>query len=347
MEDAQSHDILSQYPATLAPDATLEARTRWMESQLELYELALNAINDGVVVTDHTGIMTYANPAAATIFACPVQSMIGERVLRWIEDVENETPIAEVVDRGESVRNRRVLVRGGDGRRVSVLLSVTPMFLHGRIVRVIGLFRDLTEVERMNEGLRKALEAASRLARTDEKTGLLNERAYRERLERVIGLARRRGEALGVVLIDSNGLKRVNDTCGYEAGDCVIREIGKAIKRTLYDTDTIARLHGDEFALILPMTSKILSVGEQLRCVMEKLARALTFMLPLPIVEGTIPTVADVSVSMGAVVREGERILDVDGFLRFATHALHESKRRSRMAAGDLKSMYEIASHDK
>mgnify|MGYP001597697481 CR=1 FL=1 len=187
----------------------------------------------------------------------------------------------------------------------------------------------------MNEELRKALAAASQLARTDEKTGLLNERAYLEQLGRITALARRREEELGVVLIDSNGLKQVNDTYGYDAGDSVIREIGKALKRTLYETDTIARLHGDEFALILPMTSDTLSVREQMSRVMKKLARALTFASSLPVEHGPVSVL--VTVAMGAVVRVGTRIPDGEEFLRIATRALHASKRKIRATTPEAK----------
>lgn len=142
MAEEQNDDLFARYPAIPAPDATPEDRARWMESQLELYTLALDAIHDGVVVTDHVGGITYVNPAAAAgLFFRSAREMIGERIFHWFEDVSGEESIAAKMDRGETVRNRRVFIRRSNGARVSALLSVTPMMSRGRMVRVIGLFR--------------------------------------------------------------------------------------------------------------------------------------------------------------------------------------------------------------
>ena len=340
--ESKNDDVHGKYPSLLPPSASSEERVAWMGRQIELYELALQSIHDAVVVTDADGRVTFVNAAAEQLFARSRREMIDGRVFDWFRELEpiaGAGPVAERVGRGEAVQQCRVQVLRPNDGVVSALLSVTPMVTGGRIVRVIGLFRDQTELERVNEDLRLALQRAKELARIDELTGLLNSRAYHERLESASDLARRRNESLGVVMIDANGLKQINDTYTYDHGDTVIKQIAARLKLALFNTDTIARLHGDEFAVILPMTSKLMAPRDQMTRIMEKLSLVLTFALPLVMkTEGDGSVMISVSVCMGAVVRTGTQIPDPSGLLDLATHALHDAKGRFREARAKKKS---------
>lgn len=104
---------------------------------------------------------------------------------------------------------------------------------------------------------RELAEARRRIAflehqtRTDEVSGLLNRRGFDAALESVLARTRRFGEAGVVVLIDLDGFKEVNDTHGHQAGDCVLASVGTILMRHIRDTDSAARIGGDEFGLIL------------------------------------------------------------------------------------------------
>jgi len=98
----------------------------------------------------------------------------------------------------------------------------------------------------------KASEAqAQHLAFHDPLTGLPNRALFRDRLDHALSRARR-GEPLSVMLLDLDRFKRVNDTLGHLAGDELIREFGARIAALVRDCDTVARLSGDEFAILLP-----------------------------------------------------------------------------------------------
>jgi diguanylate cyclase (GGDEF)-like protein len=105
--------------------------------------------------------------------------------------------------------------------------------------------------------LRIAHQRLSELARRDPLTGLLNRRTFLERLDEERRRALRSGHPLTLAYFDLDGFKSVNDTLGHEAGDTLLREVAAACTASLRSTDTVGRLGGDEFCLILPETDTI------------------------------------------------------------------------------------------
>ena len=102
--------------------------------------------------------------------------------------------------------------------------------------------------------LRESFRAQRHLARTDSLTGLYNRRAFEDRLEHDLVLARRHKNALTLVYVDADNFKAVNDTHGHAEGDRILRKIGEVLRGSVREADTAARLGGDEFALVLPDT---------------------------------------------------------------------------------------------
>jgi diguanylate cyclase (GGDEF)-like protein len=94
----------------------------------------------------------------------------------------------------------------------------------------------------------------AQLATTDPLTGLANSRAFHDRLRLELGRVARHHEALSVLLIDVDGLKRVNDRHGHDAGDVALRTVAGAIRSDLREIDLGARVGGDEFAVLAPGT---------------------------------------------------------------------------------------------
>lgn len=118
--------------------------------------------------------------------------------------------------------------------------------------------------------LRAALDTEKALARTDFLTGLLNARAFAELASAEIARARRFDHTLAVAYLDLDDFKLVNDKLGHAQGDTLLREVAQLIRSQLRKTDTIARVGGDEFLVLLPETSRPDAVRA-----MEKLRKTL------------------------------------------------------------------------
>ena len=116
--------------------------------------------------------------------------------------------------------------------------------------------------------LRDALEHHRRLAGTDDMTGVANRRSYFAAASREISRSRRTGAPITVVYADCDNLKKVNDQLGHLVGDQVIRTVAQTLQRHVREADMVARIGGDEFAILLPETD-----AEQAQAVTRKLTQ--------------------------------------------------------------------------
>lgn len=116
-------------------------------------------------------------------------------------------------------------------------------------------------------------QVALRSAYRDPLTGLNNRTAMEKHFPREIDFARRYGQTLAVLVMDLDGFKRINDACGHDCGDHVLREVGQVISRVMRNTDLIYRYGGDEFVGALPRTdvAGAMDVAERIRSSIEHL----------------------------------------------------------------------------
>lgn len=127
--------------------------------------------------------------------------------------------------------------------------------------------------DRMDE-LQKAKEQIEHMAITDELTGLYNRRYLFESLEKMLAAARRYNKNLGLILIDIDHFKKVNDTYGHQVGDSALRNVAERLQQSCRDSDLLARYGGEELVMVLPETDleQTYSVAQKLRGIIEKTA---------------------------------------------------------------------------
>ncbi len=168
------------------------------------------------------------------------------------------------------------------------------------------------------EALRSRLASEQRLARRDPLTGVLNLRAFQERLEYSLALSARDSQPLTLAYVDLDDFKRVNDIHGHSQGDLVLTTVGQVMSEAVRSTDTVARIGGDEFALLLPGTG-VAGAAD----VLPKLAQRLA--------ERLLTVGSSVTCSIGAVTfpRPPE---SADAAIRFADRLMYQVKRRGKNA---------------
>jgi diguanylate cyclase (GGDEF)-like protein len=180
---------------------------------------------------------------------------------------------------------------------------------------VLGRFTD--DLVQQDRALRQANHRLSWLAAVDPLTGVLNRRALVRRLRAELQRAQRENVSTALILLDLDHFKSVNDTYGHVIGDRVLRRLGRLLRRLARASDSVGRIGGEEFLIVLPATSQdeALALAERLR---RTIART----------PGTdIPAV---TASLGVSARFGAAPVDVEGALREADAAMYRAKAEGR-----------------
>jgi diguanylate cyclase (GGDEF)-like protein len=170
----------------------------------------------------------------------------------------------------------------------------------------------LTRAERTEAELRY-------LADHDSLTGLLDRRRFRAELDQYVSFTARYGGQGAVMIVDIDGLKAVNDSLGHHAGDNLIRQVAATMRERVRATDTVARLSGDEFAILMPQTDTTgaLQLGEDLRAQVAESAR------PAPEAEPA-------TISVGITMFGGKGDAAAEAVLVAADQAMYRAKEDGR-----------------
>src|SRR6266581_959506 len=262
---------------------TIRDLTEWRDVQESLFRqkeqaiVTLASIADAVITTDVAGRITFLNPTAERLLGWRTTEALGQpvdTVLTLISDATRqpmESISARCLREGRAVDLADgVLLLRRDGTEVPIGGSAAPLRdRHGATTEVVLVLHDVTE-------RRRAARKLSHEATHDALTGFVGRKEFEDRLARVLAEA-----AAGVVehalcYLDLDRFKLVNDTCGHEAGDDLLRRISQLLSSRLCSRDTLARLGGDEFGVLLEYCSltkaaeiagKLERAIEEFRCV--------------------------------------------------------------------------------
>jgi diguanylate cyclase (GGDEF)-like protein/PAS domain S-box-containing protein len=285
------------------------------EEQLRFQAKLLEAVGQPVIATDLEGKVIYWNRGAQELYGWSA----GEALGRNLRDL---TVPDSLLDQAEEIRSElragrtwsgEMLLRRKDGSHVPILGTATPIFdERGTLAGMIGVSTDISE--------RKALEAElERRASHDLLTSLPNRHAFVDRL----GIAlrrtkRRKSSKVGVLFMDLDGFKTINDSLGHEAGDKLLVAVAERLKNRVRPEDVLARFGGDEFAVLL---ESVEDPSDAIR-VAQRIAQSLRE--PFAVNDHQV----GVSTSVGITLGTAQANDDPEGMLREADAAMYRAKEQ-------------------
>lgn len=201
----------------------------------------------------------------------------------WTDAVSRGTPFEYQARIFSNLRGRYAwfLVRGAPVRRPD-----------GAIVHWVGTTTDIDDQKRVEQEVRASRTLLHHRVHHDPLTGLPNRLLFEDRLDVAMAAAARSGRQLALLFVDIDGFKTVNDTRGHAAGDVVLDEVARRMRSTLRGADTLARLHGDEFAAVLPEVTRPDDAHDVARALIDAVAP------PIPVDGGPLRVTASVGVAL-------------------------------------------------
>lgn len=241
------------------------------KARLRLYDQALALAGIGVWECElETERLTWTT-GVHDIFGYPTGNPLRRASIvdLYIDESRRNMELA----RAEVIRSGRAVtldteIRTWRGERRWMRLSINAVRESGRPVRIFGCKQDITSD-------RKAMESLRRQAETDPLTGLANRSVFQARYREVIGDSLNYGFASALVLIDLDRFKDLNDTLGHPAGDACLCEVARRLGRAFHGAGLVARIGGDEFAIILRAPTKLGRIAYVLQQTVVMLSRPL------------------------------------------------------------------------
>jgi len=256
----------------VARDVTEKNRSiREVMEREEFLRTIMATTVDGLITINEMGVIETANPAAERIFGHSPGGLAGGSISDLIPDArgQRQSDSATIlknleVDLAQSEGGREVAGVRKDGAGFPLEVSLSDFNLRGRL-HYIAVVRDITE-------RKKAEDRLTFLATRDPLTHLPNRYLFSERLKESTINADETGTKSAVLFVDLDNFKHINDAMGHAAGDVVLQLAGKRLESCVRTRDTVARLSGDEFTIILEGVAE----EEEVEVVATRMLRALS-----------------------------------------------------------------------
>ncbi|WP_325331539.1 PAS domain S-box protein [Sulfuricella sp.] len=285
------------------------------QMQLRLIGTALASAGNGVFITDRRGRIQWINAAFTRLTGYAAKDALGftPGILKsgrqseayyqtlWTTILQGETWSSETVERHKN------------GTLFTVQQTVTPIRDEkGEISHFISILEDIT-------AQKEAEDRIQHMAHYDALTDLPNRSLLYDRLQQVLALAKRDEHLCALMFLDLDRFKKVNDSLGHHIGDLLLQGVAQRISACVRETDTVARLAGDEFIVILPH----LAAREDAAVVAQKIVAALAE--PFLLDGHEVKTSTSIGIALCPLdAAEDEELL------KLADHAMYAAKQRGR-----------------
>lgn len=289
---------------------SLEQYATVKEMETRLFGAILLASPDPIYVLDPEGRFIFANKATANLFALKPAAIIGKSTfdLGFPFAADFQRNLEKVVADQSTYRGKFVhTFASGQGERFEYVLAPV-LDENERTEATVCISRDITEQA-------IAEEKVWHNAHHDHLTGLPNRRLFLDRLEQTVKQARRGSLPVSILFMDLDGFKEVNDSLGHEAGDRVLTVVAERLTACVREDDTVSRLGGDEFTVIL--------AGTQQRRDVETVAQTIIDALATPF--QVAQQLVRISVSIGISSYPADASSPID-LLQAADEAMYQAK---------------------
>ncbi|MBX9713143.1 MAG: EAL domain-containing protein [Pseudomonadaceae bacterium] len=283
-------------------------------------EITLNSISDAVIGTDMNGNVDYLNVAAEKMTGWPREDARGKPISVVMQIINGATreprrnPIELVLEQDQEMQLTAgtILIRR-DGRECAIEDSAAPIHdANGQLSGAVIVFHDITDAQAT------ALKMAY-LAQHDFLTNLPNRVLLNDRISQAIAVAERRRSHLGVLFLDLDNFKLINDSLGHSIGDRLLQSVAQRLTACVRRSDTVSRQGGDEFVVLLTEDN----FAEDAALTAEKI---LTAMAQSHVLDGQ-QLLVTTSIGISTYPADG---LNAETLIKHADSAMYQAKERGR-----------------
>jgi diguanylate cyclase (GGDEF)-like protein/PAS domain S-box-containing protein len=286
----------------------LRKKTKWLNT-------VFSSAPSALMILDGNGKIVRWNRQATTIFGWAHDEVKGKTIYEFLIPLPNQSKLREALKRTldeENSASEHYWCHTQKGKMI--LCDWKNAFLQSD--RLIAMVRDITQQKELEDKL-------NQMAHSDALTGIANRTWFFQKLEEAISLAKRRKEKVALLFIDLDDFKIVNDQYGHEFGDVVLCEVVQRIKMAVREADTLARIGGDEFVLILhdcETNERALQVAEKV-----------LFHLERPMQVSGLTVIVGGSIGISFYPDDGKKTAEL---LKSADRAMYEVKQNQKNGIG-------------
>ncbi|MEE9099258.1 EAL domain-containing protein [Pseudomonas nitroreducens] len=268
---AMERDALGQVTRMVGTRCDISAR-KLREEEQRLAATVFEAASEGIIILDPNYRLLALNEAFTHLTGYRREELLGRNVSRLMGS-------AETLRRYQAIRTELECQGTWQGELIETRKNgeLYPQWLQlnvvrdgrGQVTHVVGFFADLTARRDAEERLRY-------LSHYDELTGLANRSLFKERLHEASQRARQEGRTAALLLIDLDRFKLLNDSLGHEVADQLLRQMSRRMTQTVPEADTIARLSGNEFAVLIDSYASLAALARLSSRLLAKLRTPMT-----------------------------------------------------------------------
>lgn len=286
----------------------------------ETNDFALGGILMECALTiDLDGKIKFVNQEAVNLLSYPQDSMIGEHFDKLfkpngdgIDGIWLNSRMHQQVLTGQTFESESISFLDANGYEIQIALRVVPLTKNEKPFGAMLAFRDITNIKKTHYEI-------WRRANFDSLTNLPNRNLFFDRLSLELKKSLRGQLSLGLMFIDIDRFKEVNDTYGHQIGDRLLMELASRISECVRDSDTVARLGGDEFTVILTQQNDLMNI--------ERVGQKILQIISEPVLIGDVKITTSCSIGIAIAPQD---TTDIQELVNFADEAMYSAKKLGR-----------------